>query len=106
MIPGLRSSRSAPAARACGHWAGIDLAEQRRTEEVSARDRSDETDVADIESTLVVDVGVVDTDLRPSVEVEIVVLVREGLEARQPVLPSAETASRNLSEPTIRAVVT
>src|SRR5690606_36151176 len=64
--------------------AGIDLVEQRGAEEVGAGNRCDEAIVAGIECALIVIVGVVDADLRPGVDSDIIVVVRIRLEARQP----------------------
>lgn len=64
--------------------AGVDLVEQRRAEEVGAIDRGHEMIVRRVEGPLVVIVGVVDGDLRPGADADIVVVVRVGLEPRQP----------------------
>ncbi|SEN76849.1 hypothetical protein SAMN04489859_101613 [Paracoccus alcaliphilus] len=78
-----RAVQDEPSAHA-GRGAGVDLVEQRRAEEVCAGDRRDEAVVASVERALIVIVGVVDADLRPAVDADVVVVVGEALEARQP----------------------
>ena len=67
-----------------GRGAGVDLVEQRRAEQVGAVDRGDEVVVRGVERALIVGVGVVEADLRPCPDTDVVVVVRVRLETRQP----------------------
>ena len=63
--------------------ARVDLVEERRAEEVGAVDRGHEVVVPSVERPLVVDFAVVDTDLCPRPDADIVVVVGVGLEPGQ-----------------------
>ena len=59
--------------------AGVDLVKQRRAEEVGAVCGCHEVVVRGVEGALIVGVGVVETDLRPGPDTDIVVVVGIGL---------------------------
>ena len=113
-----RAVQDEPPALARGR-AGVDLVHERRAEEVGAVDRGHEQVVRGVEGSLIVGVGVVQADLRPGPDTDVVIVVRPGLEARragagrrcrgvidaEPVEEGAaigETARRKRSEPTAR----
>ena len=83
-----RAVQHEPPAHACG-GAGVDLVEQRRPEEVGAVGGGNEVVVGDVEGALIVVVGVVQADLRPGPDADVVVVVGVCLEARQPARASA-----------------
>jgi hypothetical protein len=62
---------------------GVDLVEQRRAEKVGAVRGRHEAVIGGVEGPLIVVVGVVQADLRPGPDADIVVVVRVGLEPRQ-----------------------
>lgn len=70
-----------PPAHPC-RGAGIDLVEKCGTEKVGAVHGGGEVTGPGIETTLVVEVGVVQSDLRPRPDAHVVVVIRPGLEAR------------------------
>ena len=67
-----------------GRRAGVDLVEQRRAEKVGSVHRGHEVVVPGVEGALIVVVGVVQPDLRPGPDADIVVEVGVRLEAREP----------------------
>jgi len=78
-----RSVQHQPPAHA-GRGAGVDLVEQRRTEEVGAVNRGHEAVVGGVEGALIVVVGIVQADLRPGPDANVVVVVGVRLEPGQP----------------------